>query len=133
MVSPSCRSAVVARYAAIAGENAVVPTSWDQINNLTLQLMIEDRDPELAAVLRGVVPAELEQRIAEGKWGGEAPVQRDLKAERDAAMKAVMARMEEDLQALREQNDRRNALAESHRLASVQHTNAMLRAQGGRI
>jgi len=132
-VDASTRSAVVARYAAIAGIDSVVPTSWEQINNLTLQLVIEERDPELAAVLKGVVPAELEQRIAEGKWAAEAPAQRDLKAERDAAMKVAMARMDEDLQALREQNERRNAVAESQRMASAEHTNAMLRAQGGRI
>jgi hypothetical protein len=106
-MDPRSRASLIKRYQAIAGVDAIVPTSWEQIGSLGLQLQIESVDPELAAVLKGQMPAELELAVVSGKWSEEAPKPRDEKAEREAAIAQwfadhPVASPEEQERALRE-------------------------------
>lgn len=87
----STRAAVVARYAAIAGPGSVVPHSWEEINNIALQLEIESQDPELAQVLKGKMSAALEHEVLTGEWSIEPPAKRDLQAEHEAAIESALA------------------------------------------
>lgn len=128
---PATRAAVIKRYQAIVGVDAIVPTEWNQIGNLTLQMAIEQADPELAAVLKGQMNGDLEIAVAEGSLSDKAPAPRDLKAEHDAAINEAMAKLAEDAQAMREANERRNAAAEAHRQASRDLSIAQLKAQAG--
>jgi hypothetical protein len=85
-MDPRSRASLIKRYQAIAGKDAIVPTSWEQIGSLGLKLKVESDDPELASVLKGQMPADLELAVISGKWSEEAPAPRDEKAEREAAV-----------------------------------------------
>lgn len=128
---PATRAAVIARYQAIVGVDAIVPTDWNQIGNLTLQMAIEQADPELAAVLKGRMNGDLEIAVTEGSFADAAPAPRDLAAEKEAAIQQALAGLAEQTQQMREANERRNAVAASQRQASIDLVNAQLKAQHG--
>ena len=114
------RSAVVARYGAIAGSDAIVPHSWEEINNIALQLEIEGQDPELAQVLRGRMTASLEQEVLTGAWSAEPPAKRDFQAERQEAIsKALESLPVKNPEELAAEQTARNAELETARLNSL--------------
>lgn len=122
---PNTRTAVIARFAAIAGADAIVPTSWEQIGNLGLKLQIEAQDPELAQVLKNQMPAALELDVLQGNWSIDAPAERDLRAEKAAAINAALANLppvksmaemeaERDARLAQQEADRRNSFVLAH-------------------
>lgn len=114
------RSAVVARYGAIAGPDAIVPHSWEEINNIALQLEIDGQDPELAQVLKGKMTASLEQEVLCGAWSAEPPAKRDFQAERQEAIaKALESLPVKSPEELAAEQAARNAESETARRNSL--------------
>ena len=58
-----------------------------------LQIEIEQRDPELAAVLKGQMPAELELDVLNGEWAFEAPAVKSAAQMKEEAIAAAFAAM----------------------------------------
>lgn len=81
------------RISPYLADGAVVPQSWDELP-LTTRLVIETNDAEAAAVFKGEMSAELEAQVLTGKWSAEVPAPRDLRAEKEAAIQAVLSQLQ---------------------------------------
>lgn len=90
---------------------------------MTEQLLVDSRDPELAAVLKGQMPAELELQVMSGKWADEAPAVKSteqLREEAAAQAFAAMGPLKGVEQLEREQQERLAMQASSARNSYVQ-------------
>lgn len=88
----STRASLVRRIGKYLPDDAAVPQSWDELP-LTVKLLVEQNDPEAAKVFKGPghMPAELEAKVLSGDWSSDAPATRNLAAEKQAEINAILA------------------------------------------
>lgn len=118
------RAAVLNRLRAVIelAADRVAPRGWSDLS-VTEQLLVDSRDPELAAVLKGQMPAELELQVMSGKWADEAPAVKSteqLREEAAAQAFAAMGPLKGVEQLEREQQERLAMQASSARNSYVQ-------------
>jgi hypothetical protein len=86
----SSRVAVIRRIASILGSDRPIPTNWGSYN-ITEQLLISERDSEVAAILQGQMSAETEIAVLSGELSPEAPTYVSEAEQRAAAVDAWIA------------------------------------------
>jgi hypothetical protein len=125
------RVALLKRVGAIVGTDRQIPTTWDAFS-VTERLMLEDRDPQAAAVLKGQLSGDLELEILSGKWAdrydGQSLTQQQEQA-RAEYMAAAEQRMADDIAAMHARNAQRKLGNEASLQESAMIANARLAAQ----
>jgi len=83
---------LIIRRAAQFFDSGVVPQSWEALT-LEQQIRISESDPELVQVWRGQMPAELEERVLDGKWGEPVAIktEQEKREEKEKAIQAALA------------------------------------------
>jgi hypothetical protein len=129
------RVAILKRVGAIVGTDRYIPSQWDQYS-ITEQLVIEERDPQVAAALKGQLSAELEMELLTGKFSEVAPV---IKSEAQLRQEAVDSWLEAhpvpdpadtDRMVRERQMAAQASLQESALIANAQLANANRSARG---
>ncbi|MEY4359800.1 MAG: hypothetical protein RLZZ631_1286 [Cyanobacteriota bacterium] len=122
------RVALLKRVGAIIGSDRPIPTTWGEFN-VTERLMIEDRDPQAAAVLKGQLSGELELEILSGKWAdryeGQSVEQQQAQARAEYLAQAEQ-RMADELAAMQARNAQRRLGDEAARQESAEIANMQL-------
>jgi len=124
------RVALLKRVGAVVGTDRPIPTEWSGYT-VTEQMMIEDRDPQAAAVLRGQLSGALELEILSGKWAdryeGQSLEQQQAQAQAEY-MAAAEQRMADELAAMNARNAQRKLGNEAALQESALIANARLAA-----
>ena len=133
-MDPRSRAALVNRVSALIGSDRPCPTSWGQLS-VSDQLLIAERDPEVAQVLQGKMLPAVEVAVLTGTFANQAPVVQTEAELRQAAVDQWIADhplMDEAESAaqLNRQIAERQAASEMSRLESIAVANRVLKAQG---
>jgi hypothetical protein len=124
------RVALIRRLSSIVGSDRQIPTSWEGFS-LTERLLIEDRDPEAASILKNQMSADVELAVLSGKLSETAPKFVSEAEQRQAAVDAwVAANPLPDPEELERQRRESLMAGEAARQESAMIAAAALAAQG---
>ena len=89
-MDPRSRAALVNRVSTLIGSDRPCPTSWGQLS-VSEQLLIAERDPEVAQVLQGTMLPPVEVAVLTGTFANQAPVVQTEAELRQAAVNQWIA------------------------------------------